>query len=93
MAISEQPVTTEAARAERRPPRITTPNAMAATARVVARLGQLEFVERASESAWRFIHPLGIHRWRDGYVTDAERGWTQYRGSRCTVCDEPWEGW
>ena len=28
-----------------------------------------------------------------GYETDPERGWSRYRGSRCTVCDAPWEGW
>jgi hypothetical protein len=43
--------------------------------------------------AWAVLHAMGAHRWRDGYETDVERGWSRYRGSRCTVCDEPWEGW
>jgi hypothetical protein len=36
---------------------------------------------------------VGAHRWRDGYETDPERGMSRYRGSRCTICDSPWEGW
>jgi hypothetical protein len=48
---------------------------------------------RIELAAWSVLHPLGAHRWRDGYETDLERGWRQYRGSRCTICDEPWEGW
>ena len=42
---------------------------------------------------WSALHALGAHRWREGYETDVERGWSRYRGSRCTICDEPWEGW
>jgi hypothetical protein len=42
---------------------------------------------------WRVAHALGAHRWRDGYEVNLERGWRQYRGSRCAVCDAPWEGW
>ncbi len=49
--------------------------------------------ERIGGAIYRMIHPLGIHRWRDGYEVDVERGWAQYRGSRCTVCEAPWEGW
>ena len=30
----------------------------------------------------QFLSPLSL-----------ERGWSRYRGSRCTVCDVPWEGW
>ena len=44
-------------------------------------------------AAWSVMHTLGAHHWRDGYETDLERGWSRYRGSRCTICDEPWEGW
>ena len=48
---------------------------------------------RIADAAWAALHALGAHRWRDGYETDLERGWSRYRGSRCTICDEPWEGW
>ena len=48
---------------------------------------------RASGSAWQFVHRLGAHHWQDGWDEDLERGWRRYRGLRCTVCDEPWEGW
>jgi hypothetical protein len=61
------------------------------TARV-ARL-QTDLATRIADAAWSALHALGAHRWRDGYETDADRGWSRYRGSRCTVCDEPWEGW
>ena len=50
-------------------------------------------VNRLTDGVWSVLHALGAHRWRDGYETDLERGWSRYRGSRCTVCDEPWEGW
>jgi hypothetical protein len=50
-------------------------------------------VTRIGDAAWSVLHVLGAHRWRDGYETDAERGWSRYRGSRCTICDSPWEGW
>jgi len=46
-----------------------------------------------ADSAWSVLHALGAHRWREGWETDLERGWSRYRGSRCTICDEPWEGW
>jgi hypothetical protein len=48
---------------------------------------------RIADTAWSALHALGAHRWRDGWETDPERGWSRYRGSRCTICDEPWEGW
>jgi len=48
---------------------------------------------RAADAAWGILHVLGAHRWREGYETDLERGWRRYRGSRCVICDEPWEGW
>ena len=50
-------------------------------------------VNRAADAIWSVLHALGAHRWRDGYETDLERGWSRYRGSRCAVCDVPWEGW
>jgi hypothetical protein len=46
-----------------------------------------------ADSAWSVVHVLGAHRWREGWETDLDRGWSRYRGSRCTICDEPWEGW
>jgi hypothetical protein len=54
---------------------------------------QTDLVTRIGNTAWSALHVLGAHRWRDGYETDAERGWSRYRGSRCTICDSPWEGW
>jgi len=48
---------------------------------------------RVADLGWSVLHVFGAHRWRDGYETDLERGWRQYRGSRCTICDSPWEGW
>ena len=61
------------------------------TARVIR--VQTGLSSRIADVAWSALHVLGAHRWRDGYETDAERGWSRYRGSRCTVCDSPWEGW
>jgi hypothetical protein len=61
------------------------------TARVIR--AQTGLSSRISDVAWSALHVVGAHRWRDGYETDAERGWSRYRGSRCTVCDSPWEGW
>ena len=55
-----------------------------ASGRVVSRIG---------DGTWEVLHVLGAHRWRDGWETNLERGWRQYRGSRCTICDVPWEGW
>jgi hypothetical protein len=54
---------------------------------------QVEIVTRLGNVAWSALHALGAHRWRDGWETDLEKGWSRYRGSRCTICDEPWEGW
>ena len=48
---------------------------------------------RVGDSIWVALHALGAHRWREGYEVNLERGWRQYRGSRCAVCDVPWEGW
>jgi hypothetical protein len=58
----------------------------------VARL-PADVATRIADAAWSALHALGAHRWRDGWETDPERGWSRYRGSRCTICDEPWEGW
>ena len=58
----------------------------------VARL-QVDLASRVGDTAWSALHALGAHRWRDGWETDLEKGWSRYRGSRCTICDEPWEGW
>ena len=58
----------------------------------VARL-QTNLATRLADSAWSALHALGAHRWREGWETDLEKGWSRYRGSRCTICDEPWEGW
>lgn len=59
--------------------------------RLVARVRILSI--RATGSMWRALHQLGAHHWQDGWDEDLERGWRRYRGLRCTVCDEPWEGW
>jgi hypothetical protein len=61
------------------------------TARVIR--VQTDLTTRIAHAAWSAVHVLGAHRWREGYETDAERGWSRYRGSRCTICDSPWEGW
>ncbi len=53
----------------------------------------LNFASRMTDATWNVLHVLGAHRWREGYETDLERGWSRYRGSRCTICDSPWEGW
>ena len=50
-------------------------------------------MERLMDRIWLALHGLGLHRWQDGYDIDTSRGMSQYRGSRCTVCDSPWEGW
>ena len=55
--------------------------------------GRMLVANRVADAIWGVLHTLGAHRWRDGYETDLERGWSRYRGSRCTICDEPWEGW
>ena len=61
------------------------------TARV-ARL-QTDLSTRTSHATWSVLHALGAHRFREGYETDPDRGMSRYRGSRCTICDDPWEGW
>ena len=48
---------------------------------------------RLADASWELLHVLGAHRWQEGWETNLERGWRQYRGSRCTICDAPWEGW
>jgi hypothetical protein len=76
------------------PERVTPPAAgfePSAAARVAS--GPASIANRIADSAWSVLHTLGAHRWREGYETDLERGWSRYRGSRCTICDEPWEGW
>jgi hypothetical protein len=72
----------------RRPPELA---GRYATARVASL--QTSILTRIGDAAWSALHALGAHRWREGYETDLERGWSRYRGSRCTICDEPWEGW
>ena len=64
-------------------------------ARATTRAGRLhvDLASRISDTVWSALHALGAHRWRDGFETDPERGMSRYRGSRCTVCDSPWEGW
>ncbi len=54
---------------------------------------QTDLATRMADTAWSALHVLGAHRWREGWETDLEKGWSRYRGSRCTICDEPWEGW
>lgn len=49
--------------------------------------------EQLADTLWGFLHNLGTHRWKEGYEVDLERGWSRYRGLRCAICDEPWEGW
>jgi hypothetical protein len=68
--------------------RLESPSVTARVLRV-----QTDLFTRIADAAWSVLHVVGAHRWRDGYETDAERGWSRYRGSRCTVCDSPWEGW
>ena len=62
---------------------------------VTARVARLQsgVATRVADTAWTALHALGAHRWREGWETDLEKGWSRYRGSRCTICDEPWEGW
>jgi hypothetical protein len=55
--------------------------------------GPFDIASHVADGVWSVLHTLGAHRWREGYETDLERGWSRYRGSRCTVCDAPWEGW
>lgn len=53
----------------------------------------MRLANAVADRAWVVLHVMGAHRWREGYETDLERGWRQYRGSRCTICEAPWEGW
>jgi hypothetical protein len=74
------------------------PSALAAApagASVAARVArfQTDVATRISDTTWSALHALGAHRWREGYETDPDRGMSRYRGSRCTICDNPWEGW
>jgi hypothetical protein len=60
--------------------------------RIAARARWLH--EQVADAIWSVIHAnLGTHRWREGYEVNVERGWRRYRGLRCAICDEPWEGW
>jgi hypothetical protein len=70
---------------------VNRPTSSSATARVL-RI-HTDVATRIADTAWLALHALGAHRWREGYETDTERGMSRYRGSRCTVCDSPWEGW
>jgi hypothetical protein len=76
-------------------PRRATPPPLGAIDPVTVRVVRAPagLAARLADAAWEVLHVLGAHRWREGYETDAERGWSRYRGSRCTVCDSPWEGW
>jgi hypothetical protein len=74
-----------------RPTELSNLEPRSVTARVLR--VQTGLASRIADTAWSALHVLGAHRWRDGYETDAERGWSRYRGSRCTICDSPWEGW
>jgi hypothetical protein len=74
------------------------PGALAAAragSSVTARVArfQTDLATRSSHATWSVLHALGAHRWREGYETDPDRGMSRYRGSRCTICDDPWEGW
>ncbi len=94
MAISEQPATPDARGADARGADATPTRLAADLAGRAGLTGRLvEIVERVNVALWQAVHPLGPHRWRDAHEVDAERGFTQYRGSRCSICDEPWEGW
>jgi len=77
------------------PERATPPPAVRLERAVEARLdsGPFSIVNRAADAVWSVLHVLGAHRWREGFETDLDRGWSRYRGSRCTICDSPWEGW
>jgi hypothetical protein len=77
------------------PERVTPPAPVGFDGAVRARVARRPavLVNRVADAAWSVLHVLGAHRWRDGFETDLERGWSRYRGSRCTICDTPWEGW
>jgi hypothetical protein len=63
----------------------------ATSLRLTARMRWLG--ERATSRARVVLHGFGAHHWQEGYEENLERGWRRYRGLRCTVCDDPWEGW
>lgn len=73
----------------------TTPDVFTLERSLDAPVGRRSFAPtgRIADVVWNALHVLGAHHWRDGYETNLERGWSRYRGSRCTICDEPWEGW
>jgi hypothetical protein len=77
------------------PERATPPKAARFEPTMTARIARrpLSVANRVADAAWSALHAIGAHRWRDGYETDLERGWSRYRGSRCAICDSPWEGW
>ena len=77
------------------PHRATPPKIVTFDPPVTARVARwpYDIVARIADSVWSVLHTLGAHRWREGYEADLERGWSRYRGSRCTICDDPWEGW
>jgi hypothetical protein len=76
------------------PERATPPTSVRFDAGGRARLaGAPTMLGRVADVAWSVLHVIGAHRWRDGYEIDLERGWSRYRGSRCAICDSPWEGW
>ena len=85
MAIHESPLPSET-RAYVAP--LTGPSVQARVARF-----QTDVATRVADTAWNALHVLGSHRWREGWETDPDKGWSRYRGSRCTICDSPWEGW
>ena len=85
-----EPVSFEARQIERRA--LVAPSAEASVTARVLRF-QTGLATRVADSTWSVLHVLGAHRWREGYETDLEKGWSRYRGSRCTICDSPWEGW
>jgi hypothetical protein len=75
--------------------RVTPPKAVPFEPSLGARVTRapLDLATRIADATWGVLHVLGSHRWREGYETDLERGWSRYRGSRCSICDVPWEGW
>ena len=75
------------------PERTTPPASFEPTVGAAVVGGPANIANRLADAAWSVLHTMGAHRWREGYETDLERGWSRYRGSRCTVCDMPWEGW
>ena len=75
------------------PERATPPARFEPTISAAVVSGPANIANRLADAVWAVLHTLGAHRWREGYETDLERGWSRYRGSRCTVCDSPWEGW